>query len=190
MNRVRYNGDFDLSTFRHIMDYRNKSYYASADGKLIFIDKAIVYEKIPTKDPKGYLRTWWAGRSTFVHRIVAGAFLPGVGGKVLINHKNGIKTDNNVSNLEWCTNQENIIHSFRDLNRKAPIGALNKKSKPIYQLDMAGNLLKKHDSIASASRYLLGHTRGNGNVFACLVGKKKHAYGFIWRYADEVQGKK
>lgn len=51
-------------------------------------------------------------KKTFkVHRLIAIAFIDKVEGKEFINHKNGIKTDNRIENLEWCSIAENNIHS-------------------------------------------------------------------------------
>lgn len=47
-----------------------------------------------------------------VHRLIAEKYIPKIGGKNYVNHKNGIKNDNRVENLEWCTVSENAKHSW------------------------------------------------------------------------------
>lgn len=62
----------------------------------------------------GYREVSINNKMVLVHRIVALAFLKEEKGKDFVNHKNGIKTDNRVENLEWVTKSENTLHSYRN----------------------------------------------------------------------------
>ena len=90
-------------------------YYATDCGK-IFNDES--GRELLFDNSNGYSRVRLSvdnvKKKYSVHRIVAELFIENPDNKPFINHINGIKTDNRVVNLEWCTNKENMIHA-RDI---------------------------------------------------------------------------
>ena len=73
-----------------------------------------------------------------IHRIVAETFIPNPENKPCVNHIDGNKHNNNVSNLEWCSYSENMKHGFKN-NLYKPRPAIPTK---INQYDLQGNFIK------------------------------------------------
>jgi len=98
-------------------------YNITADGRIF--NKMTGHEYVSSFDKKGYkiLRLPYPdstnkdGRRPFkVHRLVALIYLPDYSEDLQVNHKNGIKHDNRVENLEMVTNRQNAIHAWRQLD--------------------------------------------------------------------------
>jgi HNH endonuclease len=58
------------------------------------------------------------GKNHLIHRLVLSAFVRPAEGKETANHKNGVRSDNRLENLEWISHSDNIKHSHAELNRK------------------------------------------------------------------------
>ena len=136
----------------------------------------------PYGNGTGYIRVRLERRHHYVHRLVALAFITNQYGKPEVNHKNGVRTDNVVENLEWATHSENIKHSFDELGRvpamKGRFGKDNPLSKPVIGTCKSTGSELHYDSATEAERE--GFI---GTCISCVCnGHQKSHKGFYWRF--------
>lgn len=124
-----------------------------------------------------------------VHRLVANTYLKNENKYPVINHINGIKTDNRIENLEFCTQSHNIKEAYKlglekpQLTNLGKFGRNNKKAKKIKQINLETNeIINYFYGTLEAERTTGVNFR---NIHMCLKNKRKSAGGYIWRYANE-----
>ena len=131
-------------------------------------------EKIlkPQKDTSGYLQVDLCRdghtKRLFVHRLVAEAFITNPNNLATVNHKDEVKTNNVVSNLEWMSRGDNKRYSA---------------NKSVQMFDkFTLELLATFPSTMEAER-ITGIA--NQSISACCLGKLKSAGGYVWKYKGE-----
>lgn len=178
-----YEGIYQVSNLGRIKSLARTIKYQNTERKVkekirkTFIGKQ-GYEKVE-------LSKYGINKKYNVHTIVAKTFLDKKCEKLEVNHINGIKTDNRVANLEWCTRSENELHAYRTglaKNTKkqretAREYCKNNKTKIIVQLDLNFNFIKEWKS-AKEVEEVLGISRKN--ISQCVTGRNKSAGGYIW----------
>ncbi len=108
-------------------------------------------------------------RNNFVHRLVAGAFLPNPHNLPEVNHKDEDKTNNRVDNLEWCERMYNVYYGDR------------KKARPVIQMDMQYNAIAEYPSTREAARALGLNPHSIASVCRGLFHQTG---GYRWKYKE------
>lgn len=164
----RYNGAYLISNFGNMKSAERLCYHGDKPW--------LVKERLLSKvvGHSGYIEYQVTynkkHRSEKAHRLVAEAFIPNPEGKPFINHINGIKTDNRVENLEWCTNQENILHAYHH--------RLIERCKRIAQYDLEGNLIKIWETSGDIERAGIAT---KSHIWEACHGKRSQHHGYVWK---------
>lgn len=110
-----------------------------------------------------------------VHRLQAIAFLPNPENKPTVNHKNGIRDDNRIENLEWATSKEQNIHSVEVLGRKGAINNHRRKTVIAYKEGMMA--VVETDGVREMGRTLSIPYQG---IQACIKYPTRSYFG--WKF--------
>ena len=174
---VIYNG-IDLST----------RYEASDEG---VVRNAITKKVIASSaNRKGYfqihLNTGEKKYTAKLHRIIAETFIPNPKEKPTVNHKDGKKNNNKVSNLEWATEKEQNEHKAKILKKN--VGKNNPNAKRIEVWDKTKNLYMTFDCVPDAATYFARrYNKKEKSVYTiitdCAAGRRKNYLGYTFRYA-------
>jgi len=155
-------------------------------------NKSVIHSYDKDNNKYSYIALYKNGtrKSIHLHRLVAEAFLDNSENKREVNHKDGIKSNNKLSNLEFVTSSENKKHAYKMGLWESPRAWLGKfgkdhpLSKPVCQYTKDGIFIKKYDSLKDVDRE-------TGFSFKCISnaanGIYKTSYGYIWKFTDKEQ---
>ncbi|MGG0793148.1 NUMOD4 domain-containing protein [Brevibacillus laterosporus] len=173
-----YEGSYEVSNTGRV---RSVDRYTRTKGKPI-LKRGV--EKTKKEDKDGYYRVWLSReskkKSFFVHRLVAIAFLSNPESYPVVNHKDGDKKNNHVTNLEWCSHAHNVKHAF-SLGLRVP--HCGGTSKPVAKMHpVTEEVISTYPSISEAARQ-------NGVTTAlisyCVNGGSEFATGYRWKFVNE-----
>lgn len=164
MNIKGYEGKYQISNFGNV--------------KTLSFKRTGIEKLLKPRICKGYYRValYNDGEASnfFVHRLVALHFIDNPMQYKEVNHIDGDKSNNTISNLEWTSPKQNVVHSVMTKLRVIP-------TYKVKQYTISKKLIREWDSVYEIVQEC-GHDASM--IYRCCENKLNYAYGFIWEYGN------
>ena len=117
-----------------------------------------------------------------VNRLVAGAFIPNPDNKPEVNHKDGNRHNNTVSNLEWATKLENVKHAWETGLARPSYGMLGKKNPNGGRKGKPFRIVETGEVFGTLKECEAKINGDNRHINDCLKGRQKTHRGYHFEY--------
>ena len=172
-----YEGLYEISNLGNV---RSQERIVPRGNHYIRIEERILK---PGKDKDGYLQVMLSKNGIQkikkVHRLVAEYFIENNNSLPMVNHKNEIKDDNRVENLEWCDVVYN--NNYGTARERSNFTQSVKYGKSVIKKDLNGNVLNKYPSLRYAGRK--NNTTATQIRRVCQ-GKQRTCMGYVWEFSE------
>lgn len=163
-------------------------YLISDEGKVFSLvnnkgrQREFPLQKKPSLSHNGYLFVSLSKegirKRVSIHRLVLEHFVPNPLSLPQCNHKNEVKTDNRVSNLEWCTEKYNANYGSRNERMVRNLRNDIRRSFTVLQMSLSGEIINEYPSFHEAAREL---NLNEGNISNCCSGRCHSYGGYKWK---------
>lgn len=175
---VGYEGQYQISNFANVRSLDRK--ITQSNGHVISRKGQIVK---PRLDSKGYFFLKMGKKNKWIHRMIVESFIRPMDEKEVVNHKDGVKTNNDLSNLEICSSGDNQRHAYATGLR----GGQDSINNGNYKGTIVATCMKTGNEFEFNSRKELADFGfPPASVYACCLGKQKQSKGYTFRRKTSV----
>ncbi len=151
---------------------RHPNYAITEQGE-VYNNKTKRYLKHSTSNT-GYLTVYVDGKNRLLHRLLAETFIPNPDNLPCVNHKDGNKLNNDLSNLEWCTYSHNNKHAYKTgLKNYAFTGGENSANHKLTESEVKfiRENYKKNDAIYGGRALAKRFNVSDSCISSVMLGK-------------------